>query len=73
MTKNTERHRLECEARFWITWERINGMNEWRKAKSRMIRRRGTANVERLTQEMNRQRNVASMRFQGVGRVKEQS
>jgi hypothetical protein len=53
---NSPQFKFECEVRYWIGYAKKNGMREWNYAKDRLIKRRGKESVDKLTQEMNRQK-----------------
>lgn len=52
-----EQYRIECEARHWIKWVKINGRSAWINKKLDLERRRGKELTDMLVAEMNRQKN----------------
>ncbi len=59
-SEEIERHRIECEARHWINWAKLNGRAAWINKKLDIERRRGKKSVDMLVAEMNRQKNEIS-------------
>lgn len=55
-TDNDQRLMLEYEASGYMQEARQKGRNWWEEKKQRLIKRRGKASVQKLTDEMNRQR-----------------
>jgi len=49
-------HMLECEARFWIKMVRQMGYAWWNARKDAIKKKRGSEGLQRLLDEMNRQR-----------------
>ena len=49
-------HMLECEARFWIKCVREYGYAWWNARKDAIKKKRGEDGLQRLLDEMNRQR-----------------
>lgn len=54
--QTNEKHRLHCEAKYWVNWVWENGHASWQAQKFKMIKRRGKDSVDMLVNEMNRLR-----------------